>query len=215
MLRIPSFLLFFSCGSLTLHAQANNDSLLVRSIYDEALGHGEAYENLRILTKEIGHRLSGSTSAAEAMDWGKSVMEAYGADRTWIMPVTVPSWTRGTIAEASSIAANGATTALHITALGGSVGTPNNAVVEAPILVVKRLDELNPESGVDAAGKIVLFNRAMDPVLINTGAAYGGAIDQTGQRRQRCSCLGRSSRARPFLDPCIGHASTHGSFAVP
>lgn len=190
MLRIPSLLLFFSCGALTLHAQTNSDSLLVRSIYDEALGHGEAHENLRTLTKEIGHRLSGSESAAEAMVWGKSIMEAYGADRTWVMPVTVPSWTRGTIAEASSIGAEGTATALHITALGGSVGTPNNAVVEAPVIVVKRLDELNPDSGVDAAGKIVLFNRAMDPVLINTGAAYGGAIDQRGNGASAAAASG-------------------------
>ena len=80
MLRIPSLLLFFSCGAVTLHAQADSDSLLVRSIYDEALGHGEAYENLRTLTKEIGHRLSGSQSAAEAMVWG-NVMDLYEIDQ--------------------------------------------------------------------------------------------------------------------------------------
>ena len=37
-----------------------SDNLLVRSIFDQVLAHGEAHENLRVLCKDIGHRLSGS-----------------------------------------------------------------------------------------------------------------------------------------------------------
>lgn len=180
MIRPLSFLLIFILSTVASQAQWTRDSLLLRTIYDEALGRGEAYDNLRTLTKAIGHRLSGSESAAQAMKWGQSVMDSYGADRTWIMPVIVPSWTRGDLAEASFIGSDGEIYALHITALGGSVGTRNDGVIEAPVLTVKRLDELSVDSDVDATGKIILFNRAMDPVLINTGAAYGGAIDQRG-----------------------------------
>ena len=43
--------------------------------------------------------------------------------------------------------------------------------------MVRHLDALDT---LDARGHIVLFNRPMDPLLINTGAAYGGAFDQRG-----------------------------------
>ncbi len=155
-----------------------SDSALVRAVFDEALSAGEAHENLRVLCKDIGHRLSGSPSADQAMAWGEALLKNYGADEVRVMPVTVPSWTRGTVAEATGHVAGDAPFPLHITALGGSIPTPHDGVLEAPLLVVKHLDALDT---LDARGHIVLFNRAMDTVLINTGSAYGGAYDQRGQ----------------------------------
>ena len=77
-----------------------SDSALIRSIYDEVLTNGEAYSNLRTLTKTIGHRLSGSPVADQAMVWGADLLRLYGADSVFVMPVVVPSWTRGDIASA-------------------------------------------------------------------------------------------------------------------
>ena len=39
------------------------DSAQVRAIHDEILDHSECYENMRVLCKDIGHRLSGSEGA--------------------------------------------------------------------------------------------------------------------------------------------------------
>ena len=180
----------FLAGALlhvsALHAQTHSDhssldhtsdSLLVRSIFDEVLANGEAHQNLRILCKDIGHRLSGSSAADKAMAWGMDVMNAYGVDTAYIMPVEVPAWTRGNIANAEAELPDGERMTLHVTALGGSVPTPNDAAIRGPLLVVKQLDALDT---IDATGHIVLFNRAMDPLLINTGSAYGGAFDQRG-----------------------------------
>lgn len=185
-----SILIFLTVlGGLTpfAHGQAPDqpmqhagDSAFVRAIYDEALARGEAHENLRQLTKDIGHRLSGSQSAFDAMDWGQGVLEGYGADSVWVMPVQVPSWTRGTVAQASAII-NGEEHPLHVTALGGSVGTPNDEPLRARVVQVKSLDRLEELSREEVEGRLVLFNRPMDPVLINTGAAYGGAVDQRGR----------------------------------
>ena len=185
-----SILIFLTVlGGLTpfAHGQAPDqpmqhagDSAFVRAIYDEALARGEAHENLRQLTKDIGHRLSGSQSAFDAMDWGQGVLEGYGADSVWVMPVQVPSWTRGTVAQASAII-NGEEHPLHVTALGGSVGTPNDEPLRAQVVQVKSLDRLEELSREEVEGRLVLFNRPMDPVLINTGAAYGGAVDQRGR----------------------------------
>ena len=154
-----------------------SDSLLIRQVFDEVLSHGEAHENLRVLCKDIGHRLSGSPSADRAMAWGQQRMDSYGVDTSYIMPVEVPAWTRGDVAEAQALAADGIAMDLHITALGGSVPTPDDGWIEGPLLVVRHLDALDT---LDARGHIVLFNRPMDPLLINTGAAYGGAFDQRG-----------------------------------
>ena len=171
----------FAYGQTPDHnLQHASDSAFIRAIYDEALARGEAHENLRQLTKDIGHRLSGSQSAFDAMDWGQGVLEGYGADSVWVMPVQVPSWTRGTVATATAII-DGETHPLHVTALGGSVGTPNDEPLRAQVVQVKSLDRLNELPREDVEGRLVLFNRPMDPVLINTGAAYGGAVDQRGR----------------------------------
>ena len=156
---------------------SQGDSALIRSIFDEVLANGEAHELLRVLCKDIGHRLSGSAGADRAMVWGREAMDQFGADTTYIMPVEVPAWTRGDLAEAEAYRPDGTTMPLRITALGGSVPTPDDQWVEGPLLVVRHLDALDT---LDARGHIVLFNRAMDPLLINTGAAYGGAFDQRG-----------------------------------
>ncbi len=170
-------LVFLALGGVI--AQTNTykqDSTLIREIYTEVLSNGEIYENLRSLTKGIGHRLSGSYQAERAMHWGADLFRKYGADSVFFMPVTVPSWSRNEVAVASAYLTGGKKVDLHITALGGSVQTPKDSPIKAELVIVKHIDELKGRK--DVEGKIVLFNRPMDPVLINTGAAYGGANDQ-------------------------------------
>jgi hypothetical protein len=158
----------------------SSDSTLIRAIYDEVLANGEAHENLRVLTKTIGHRLSGSPQADSAMVWGAELLSRYGSDSVFVMPVTVPSWTRNDVSTATAHLSDGTTIPLHITALGGSIGTPNNQPIRSKILIVKHLNALDTLPRSLTEDRIILFNRAMDPVLINTGAAYGGANDQRG-----------------------------------
>lgn len=177
---------FLTLGMMSLEAgfqasaqtpTAPSDSLLIRQVFNEVLSHGEAHENLRVLCKDIGHRLSGSPSADRAMAWAQQRMDSYGVDTSYIMPVEVPAWTRGDVAEALALSPDGTAMDLHITALGGSVPTQDDDWIDGPLLVVRHLDALDT---LDARGHIVLFNRPMDPLLINTGAAYGGAFDQRG-----------------------------------
>lgn len=184
----------------------SEDSALVRTIFDEALSRGEAHENLRQLTKDIGHRLSGSESAFQAMEWGADVLRRYDADSVWVMPVMVPSWTRGTIA--TSVAFHGAAvTPLHVTALGGSVGTPDDGVIRGKVVMVKDIAALDTIPRSEVEGRIVLFNRPMDPVLINTGAAYGGAVDQRGN--------GASAAAEAGAIGALVRSMTHALDTLP
>jgi hypothetical protein len=105
------------------------------------------------------------------------------------MPVMVPSWTRGDIAFSTAHIA-GHEMPLHVTALGGSVGTPDNRVIRGKVVMVKDVAALDTMPRTDTEGRIVLFNRPMDPVLINTGAAYGGAVDQRGNGASAASKAG-------------------------
>ena len=155
---------------------ANADSTRAAALFEEALGNGQSYERLRELTKGIGHRLSGSPEAERGMVWGGEVLETNGADSVYVMPVVVPAWTRGTVCSASA-----GNMPLRVTALGGSVPTPDDAPLTAPCLVVRGIEELAELPRSATEGRIILFNRPMDPLLINTGAAYGGAVDQRGQ----------------------------------
>lgn len=66
---------------------------------------------------------------------------------------------------------------LSICALGGSVGTGPQGIT-AKIIEVKTFSELAQLGTKNIEGKIVFFNRPMDPTKIHTFAAYGGAVDQ-------------------------------------
>jgi hypothetical protein len=161
-------------GQEQQHLSNNSDSLIISQIYQEAL-HGHAHENLRVLCKDVGARLSGSPEAEKAVQWGYDLLKSYAFDSVFLQEVMVPKWERG-CCESGTIFHKGEQIAINISALGGSVGCEKP--IKAQVIEVKYFTDL-AELGEDKIkGKIVFFNRAMDPLLINTGAAYGGANDQ-------------------------------------
>ena len=64
-LALIGLLLLFA--ALPATAQSNFDSVVIRRMSDEILRNGKAYENLRVLCKEVGPRLSGSAGAEKAI----------------------------------------------------------------------------------------------------------------------------------------------------
>ncbi|HNR86308.1 MAG TPA: peptidase M28 family protein, partial [Taishania sp.] len=74
--------------SVVAHAQTA-DSAFIRRIYDKALTESEAYSNLRYLCKNIGHRISGSAAAQQAVEWSLKLMDSYGFDNAYLQPVMV------------------------------------------------------------------------------------------------------------------------------
>ena len=166
----------------------NADSVTIRKIYNEALSNGKSYEWLRYLTKQIGPRLSGSTGAQKAVDWTKQVMEQQGFDRVFLQDVMVPHWVRGAKEEAFIHIGKQKTT-VPIAALGGSVATPPKGV-EAQVIEVKSFPELRAMGADKVKGKIVFYNRPMDPTKINTFEAYGGAVDQRANGATEAAKLG-------------------------
>ncbi|HEY0590175.1 MAG TPA: M20/M25/M40 family metallo-hydrolase [Thermoanaerobaculia bacterium] len=118
------------------------------------------------LTDRIGPRLSGSPNAERAVEWTAATLRSWGLD-VRLQPITVPRWVRG-IEEAALVAPN--EQKLAVTALGGSVATPESGIT-APVVEVRTYDELRA-LGEKVRGTIVFYNRRMDPELVASGRAF-------------------------------------------
>ena len=160
-----------------LQAQENNDKAFIKSIYDTALSQSESYEWLNHLSNQIGGRLSGSVQAEQAVVYTEKVLNGLTPDKLWKQDVMVPKWVRGTPEFAYMELSPGNTTNIPILALGGSVATPSLGV-KASLIEVSGLEELKDLGEKAISGKIVFFNRPMDPSMLNTFAAYSKAVDQ-------------------------------------
>lgn len=186
---MKNFILFLAIGiSFSTWSQDfQHDSIMISAIYNEALSNGECYENLRVLCKDVGNRIAGSENAAKAIEWGVSTSLKYDFDSVFLMPVEVPHWVRGP-KEIGFYTSNEQKVNFEIVALGGSVGSNN--MITAKVIEVKSLDALDTIPEEKVRGKIVFFNKAMDPLLINTGAAYGGAYDIRSQGPSKAASKG-------------------------
>lgn len=181
------FLLFLlTCWSSIAQ---NEDQKQIKALYEAALTEGKAYDWLNYLSNQIGGRLSGSLQAQRAVDYTKAQLDSLGLDRVWLQPVMVPKWVRGTPEFAYLETAPGLSTNVPICALGGSVATPLGGL-KAEVIEVKGIEELKALGNAEIAGKIVFYNRPMDPTLINTYAAYSGCVDQRYSGAQEAAKYG-------------------------
>lgn len=153
------------------------DEKQIKALYDASLTEGKAYDWLNHLSNQIGGRLSGSVQAQQAVDYTKLQLESLGLDRVWLQAVMVPKWVRGTPEFAYIESTPGVTTNIPICALGGSVATPFTGV-KAKVIEVNVIEDLEALGRAKIEGKIVFFNRPMDPTLISTFQAYSGCVDQ-------------------------------------
>ncbi|RAK02996.1 peptidase M28-like protein [Larkinella arboricola] len=181
--------LLLAFSLLVTGAQAQSpDSVTIRKIYNEVLTNSPSYEWLRHLTQQIGPRLSGSEGAQKAVDWTKQLMEQQGFDRVFLQEVMVPHWVRGA-KEVAYIQNGKQKITVPIAALGGSVATPTKGI-EAQVIEVKSFQELRDLGAGKVKGKIVFYNRPMDPTKLNTFEAYAGAVDQRGNGATEAARLG-------------------------
>ncbi len=180
--------LFILLTSVSLVSSAQNPEKTIKAIFDEALTDTTAYHNLRLLCKNHKGRITGTPEANKAVDYVAELMQQMQLDRVEKQPVTVPRWVRGE-AEKAFIEVSGVKTEVPVTALGMSVGTGENGL-KASVIEVQNFKELEMLGTKNIAGKIMFFNRPMDPTLINTFAAYGGAGDQRSQGAAQAARFG-------------------------
>lgn len=178
---IAIFLISTSLSSPNLLAQDENvDALFIKKIYDKTLVDGHCYDWLTVLSEDIGGRLTGSTNAESAVHYTKRLMEQMDMDRVELQPCLVPSWNRGGSELVLVQDLQGRTLkSLKCTSLGNSTGSGPKGVT-AEVIEVQGLDEVKKLGKAGIEGKIVFYNRPMDPTQIRTFHAYGGAVDQRG-----------------------------------
>lgn len=164
-------------------AVSSEDSAFLRKLADVVLTDGQAYLDLRTLTKTVGARLSGSPGYYKAEAWGQKALTQAGADRVWMQECMVPHWVRGGKDSASWTAGGmgGATKAggvqwrgLDILALGNAEGTGAKGL-KAPVLLIHSFEELEARKD-EVKGKIVFYNYHFNSKFIETFRAYGDAV---------------------------------------
>ena len=193
----------------TAAAPSSGDSILIRRLADTILTDGRTYNNLRVLTKTVGQRLSGSAGYYKAEKWGQQALQEAVADKVWLQECMVPHWVRGGKDSASWFggasgsgaqggggassggnAGGGAGTrgGLDVLALGNSQGTDGKNVV-APVVLINNFDELEKLKD-QLKGKIVFYNYAFNPLFVETFMAYGDAVRYRGAGASRAARYG-------------------------
>ena len=185
-------MIIFSLVLCVANAQ-NEDSVFIRRLSDEILANSKAYDNLRVLTKQIGGRLAGSPQMVKAEQWGLKAMKAANADAAWLQQCMVPHWVRGgqdkayardiPLASGRGKGARG----LDVVALGNSVGSMKP--LTAQVLLVNSFDELEQKKD-QVKGKIVFYNYKFNPTYVRTFQAYSEASQYRGAGPSRAAKYG-------------------------
>lgn len=173
------FLFILFLFPLTSSAQTSRDSaaFFIKEVYRQSFTELQAYKWLTTLTKDIGHRLSGTEGSVKAVNWSKSVLDTLGLDSVWLQEIKVQLWDRGEKEQVIMLSKDLGARSLTALALGNSPGTGPDGV-KGTLLEVKSLDQLKAMPDSLVKGRIVFFNRPMDVGLPSTFSAYGGAADQ-------------------------------------
>lgn len=156
----------------------------MKRLQQAAVASDYAYREVGYLANNIGPRLSGSAQAQRAVEYVAGEMRKLGLE-VRLQPCMVPHWVRG--AEHAELIewdgmAPGTTQKVVLTALGGSVATPESGLT-AEVVVVNNFEELTALGRDKVAGKIVLFNNKFDSEMAASGfglAAYGQAVQYRG-----------------------------------
>jgi len=159
-----------------------------QNIIDFELSNSKAFDTLSYLTDNIGARLSGSKGAELAVQYAVKKLGEWGVTHR-TEPVMVPHWVRG---EERATLVSHNNQRIVLTALGGSVATPDKGIT-AEVIEVASFDELKTLGREKIKGKIVFYNKAMDMKVVEAGKAfeaYGDAVVFRGSGASRAAEYG-------------------------
>jgi acetylornithine deacetylase/succinyl-diaminopimelate desuccinylase-like protein len=165
----------------------------IQAILDASEATNIGYEIVEGLTTEVGPRLAGTEAEARARDWTVEQFNALGLENVRIEPFSIPGWIRG---EETATIVSPFPQDLQVTALGGSVATPEGGVT-APIAFFPTYDSL-VESDEDLSGKIVFISGRMNKAP--DGAGYGPA----NRKRQMGASQGAKRGALAVVIRSVG-----------
>ncbi len=156
----------------------------MKKIQQMALQSDYSLKQTAYMSNNIGPRLTGSPQAERAVQYVADEMRKLGLE-VQLQELIVPHWVRGDekgeLIEFEGMA-KGTTQKIVLTALGGSIATPQNGLI-AEIVVVGSFDELEKLGRDKVEGKIVLFNYKYDREMAEVGFgtnAYGMATQYRG-----------------------------------
>ena len=186
-------------------ADAPGNRGVAAALAGAALIDGKAWDKLAYLSDRIGHRLSGSAGLEKAVTWSADEFRRDGIPKVWTEEVMVPHWVRG---EESARIVAPVEFELALLALGSSVGTPEGGIT-AEVIEVESLEELN-ERADEVAGKIVLFNKAIEAGF-DAKFGYGSAVPMRvvgPSRAARHGAVGMLIRSLGTADFRLPHTGT-------
>ena len=129
-----------------------------------------SYEIVKSLTVEVGPRIPGSAGDKRAVAWAEAKLSELGFDKVYKQPVRVRNWERG-FADAKVVSPFPQD--LVITALGGSIATPESGI-EAKVKMFADLAALNLADPAEVEGNIVFLNTRMQ--RDRAGKFYGKVV---------------------------------------
>jgi hypothetical protein len=151
----------------------DRDIAAAERLRDEASKGSGAYAIVESLTTEVGPRMAGTPGDAAAVAWAQAKFKALGYDRVYLQEVTFPAWHRRH--ERGEVLAP-FPQPLHLTALGGTVGT--NGALEAEVVEFATLDALKAAPDASLAGRIAFISNRME--RRKDGSGYGPAVAARG-----------------------------------
>ena len=153
-------------------------------LIEMSLNSDQGYRSVEELTTKVGQRLAGSDAEARAREWAVAHFRELGFKNIRIEPFEIPYWARER--EAASILSPYPQD-LVITALGGSVATPEGGVTGEVVRFETLTDLRNHPEGDTLTGKIVFVDEFM--TRTQDGSGYGvavrkrsGAANEAGKR---------------------------------
>jgi hypothetical protein len=146
------------------------------ALRDQALASDLAWQLVASLTSEVGARPAGSAGNARAVEWAVATMKRLGFDDVHTEPVTVPHWVRGE--NSGEIVAPWPHT-VALTALGGSIGTPEDGVT-GEVVAFPTLEAFQSADDEKVRGKIVFLDRHMERTRDGRGYAETVPIRRDG-----------------------------------
>lgn len=167
-------IVLLSCSNSSI--QKLSDEEVINLIFSNAKSSSESYQNLKYLVEKYPKRLACYPNGIEAAKWAKGVMEQMGLENVFLQKATVMNWKRGS-QETGTIKSKDKSIDVNVCALGRGISTEKNGL-EAEVVEVNGLDDLDNYEKKQLEGKIVFFNQAMNPNLENPFQAYGEAAGQ-------------------------------------
>ena len=211
-----------NAGPVSGEEKAGLPIAMLEQIQTAALRSDYGYSRLDYLCNKIGPRMSGSPQAAAAVQYVAKQFRELGLEVS-LEPVMVPHWVRGQeTAELIKIpeAPQGFEQKVILTALGGSVPTPQEGIT-ASVVVVNSFEELDKLGEAGVKGKIVLFNVAFDTKLADAGfshEAYVRVVPYRVTGAYRAAALGAVASLLRSIGPTgfrLAHTGSVGYFDGP